>query len=91
MSTTPAHGWVEAADPKSGRTYFYNKLTKKTQWTRPAELEAGTAAAAPDGAPAAAAAAGGQNPEDIAANWREATDPKSGRVYYFCKTTNKTR
>lgn len=31
--------WVEAKDPKSGKSYFYNKTTKVTQWSRPAEMD----------------------------------------------------
>ena len=27
--------WVKAVDKKSGRTYYVNRRTKKTQWTKP--------------------------------------------------------
>lgn len=30
--------WREATDPKTGRTYYYNKVTKATQWNKPLEL-----------------------------------------------------
>ena len=28
-------GWKEVKDPKSGKTYYYHKDTKKTSWKRP--------------------------------------------------------
>ena len=31
--------WVEATDPSTKKVYYYNKETKKTQWTRPTELD----------------------------------------------------
>lgn len=80
--STPSHGWTEATDPKTGKTYYYNKQTKKTQWTKPAEME--EAASTP------AAAAATEDPENVAANWAESTDPKSGRKYYYNRVTKKT-
>ena len=32
-------GWKEVNDPKSGKTYYYHKETKKTSWKRPKEEE----------------------------------------------------
>jgi len=31
--------WREVVDKKSGRTYYYNRKTKKTQWQKPDELK----------------------------------------------------
>jgi hypothetical protein len=31
--------WVEAKDPKSGKTYYFNKATKKTQWAKPTSMD----------------------------------------------------
>ena len=28
-------GWAKAEDPQSGRTYYYNKVTRETSWTPP--------------------------------------------------------
>jgi predicted Fe-Mo cluster-binding NifX family protein len=30
--------WKSAVDPKSGRTYYFNAVTKETQWRKPMEL-----------------------------------------------------
>lgn len=32
--------WVELEDKKSGRKYYYDKETKKTQWTKPDDFDA---------------------------------------------------
>ena len=31
--------WKDAVDQKSGRTYYYNRITKVSQWIRPSEYE----------------------------------------------------
>jgi hypothetical protein len=78
--------WQEAKDPKSGKSYWYNKQTKETTWKDPNAAGA-TAPAAP--APAAAATSS-DDPEAVAANWAESKDPKSGKPYYYNKVTKKT-
>lgn len=78
-----AAAWTEATDPKTGKKYYYNKVTKKTQWSKPAEMGGG------DAAPAAAAG-GGADPNDDPAFWAEGTDPKSGKIYYYNKKTKVT-
>ena len=34
-----ASDWNEAIDPKTGRTYYWNKQTRESTWTRPSEPE----------------------------------------------------
>jgi hypothetical protein len=47
-------GWVEKFNKEKGKAFFYNKITKKTQWQRPENNEPATAAAATEAAMATA-------------------------------------
>lgn len=76
--------WVEAADPKTGKKYYYNKKTKKTQWQRPAELDEG-GSEEPASEPVTES-----SPEDDRKNWAEGTDPKTGKKYFYNKQTRRT-
>jgi len=87
LATNPAY-WATGSDPKTGRTYYYNKKTKQTSWKRPEcmgpDPNAGAAKQSPANKPAASS-----DPNDMA-NWREATDEKSGKPYWYNKVTKKT-
>ena len=66
--------WVEATDAATNRVYYYNKQTKATQWTRPADMTASEADPA----------------DDELANWGSSTDSGTGRVYYYNRVTKKS-
>ncbi|GAB2267084.1 hypothetical protein Dimus_002067 [Dionaea muscipula] len=66
-------GWVEAKDPETGVSYYYNESTGKSQWERPAEIS--SELAAPSALP-------------LPENWEEALDETSGQKYYYNKKTN---
>jgi hypothetical protein len=42
ISPPPAapHSWKPAIDPHSGRTYYYDAVSRKSQWEKPAEIRA---------------------------------------------------
>jgi len=73
--------WTEVHDPSSSKTYFYNKETQETSWSKPSSVgrdgALDTAAAA-----AAVVAAAGQ--------WTEATDPATGQTYFYNPTPEET-
>ena len=77
-------GWVEAQDPSSGKSYFYNASTGLTSWERPS-------------LPTSDQSTSGTMPEvtvpqvDILPDgWEEMVDPSSGRTYYYHSQTNET-
>ncbi|GAA0154706.1 scaffold/adaptor protein [Lithospermum erythrorhizon] len=66
-------GWVEAMDPASGGSYYYNQRTGKSQWERPTEVTQ-LAVSTPSLPPLE--------------EWQEAIDEASGQTYYFNRKTN---
>ncbi|CAK9322753.1 unnamed protein product [Citrullus colocynthis] len=70
------HGWVEAKDPGSGVSYYYNESSGKSQWERPSESSSDTQL------PSAASL-----PED----WMEALDRTTGLKYYYNMRTQVTQ
>lgn len=78
-------GWTELVDKKSGKKYYYNKMTKKTSWHKPTETSTSPASAEPISPPPADDA---ESP--LPEGWSEVIDKKSGKKYYYNKTTKKT-
>ncbi|KAA3472136.1 WW domain-binding protein 4 isoform X3 [Gossypium australe] len=66
-------GWVEAKDPSTGASYYYNESKGKSQWERPVETSSSTHF------PFAT-----RHVED----WVEAVDETTGRKYYYNTKTN---
>uniref|UniRef100_A0A0D9V9I0 Polyglutamine-binding protein 1 n=1 Tax=Leersia perrieri TaxID=77586 RepID=A0A0D9V9I0_9ORYZ len=69
-------GWVEAKDPTSGSSYFYNQSTGASQWDRP-------------GAPVITMQH--QVPPSLPENWEEALDQSTGQKYYYNTKTQATQ
>ncbi|XP_074306812.1 uncharacterized protein LOC141642047 [Silene latifolia] len=67
-----APGWVEAKDPESGVSYYYNETSGKTQWERPVETNASSQS---------------QSSLTMPEDWVETLDETSGQKYYFNKKT----
>ena len=96
-------GWWEMEDA-NGRVYYANKQTKQTSWKKPnldadvteepkatrqsATKESSSKAATRPAAPAPAPAPAPAAQQEV---WREVTDKKSGRTYYYNKETKETR
>ncbi|KAE8125113.1 hypothetical protein FH972_019948 [Carpinus fangiana] len=66
-------GWVEAKDPASGASYYYNKNTAKSQWVRPVETSP---------------IAQHPSPSSFPEGWIEAFDETSGHKYYYNTKTH---
>ncbi|KAG1346989.1 Pre-mRNA-processing protein 40C [Cocos nucifera] len=66
-------GWVEAKDPASGYSYFYNENTGESQWECPTE----NASCAPT-----------PTPSPLPADWEEALDDSTGQKYYYNTKTH---
>ena len=68
------HGWTEVQDPSSGRAYFYHAETGRSEWIRPAEMDA-----TDDG--------GG---DAVDHGWVEVEDAASGRTYFYHAATGRS-
>lgn len=71
-------GWVEAKDPTSGASYFYNQSTGMTQWDRP-------------GAPLNTMQHQAPPSSSLPENWEEALDQSTGQKYYYNTNTQATQ
>lgn len=69
--------WAESVDAKTGKAYYYNRITKQTRWDRPPEMDEGAFVAAsssqvhPSQSPALSV------PQEES-EWIKTTDPSSG-------------
>lgn len=69
-------GWVEAKDPTTGASYFYNQSTGVTQWDRPG---------------GAVNPVQHQAAPSLPENWEEALDKSTGQKYYYNTKTHATQ
>ena len=82
-STNPAaaQGWVKSTDPKSGRTFYANRVTRKTQWEAPDNwIEEEVVAPPPN--PYQQAQTRQDDDDDLPANWEMMHDPTTGKPFY---------
>ena len=95
--------WSAIVDKKSGKTYYFNEVTKKTVWKAPHEYTAALAKSrspqrspspTPDssggGTPTVISAASGAASSGPHAGWTAIVDKKSGKTYYFNEATQQT-
>ncbi|XP_021748933.1 uncharacterized protein LOC110714712 isoform X1 [Chenopodium quinoa] len=67
-------GWIEAKDPESGASFYYNQSTGKSQWERPVETKTTTQSPS-------------TSTTTLSEDWEEALDETSGQKYYYNKKT----
>ena len=82
MSTNPAaqQGWVKSVDPKSGRTFYANRVTRKTQWEKPDNwIEEEVLAPPPNPYQQSRQ---DDDDDDLPANWEKMHDPTTGKPFY---------
>ena len=79
--------WQMLSDPKSGKTYWWNPATQKSQWTNPSET--------PEAITKAAIVQDGVNRDTnqprLNDEWVTVKDPASGQSYFYNKVTNSSR
>ena len=78
-------GWVSKVEPSNGKTYYFNSVTRRSQWERPT-APAAAAAASPATPPAAAAAAAPLPP-----GWSSGWSAQYNCVYYCNASLNVTQ
>ena len=89
-----ASEWKEMTDKTSGRKFYYNVNTKKTQWNKPLEVPSKPALIA-----AQKEASSGQSTTPakqdqtlaLTSSWTKRKDKKSGRYFYYNSETKKTQ
>lgn len=85
-TTNPAAlaGWVKSADPRSGRTFYANHITRKTQWEAPDNwIEATEEEDEDDGPPPfSAVTSSSEIEEPLPSNWEQMQDPTTGKFFY---------
>ncbi|XP_076890839.1 uncharacterized protein LOC143542051 isoform X2 [Bidens hawaiensis] len=71
-STLPP-GWIESRDPTTGCVYYYNEISRKSQWEKPVGPSLNSQP---------------QSSSDLLEDWQEVLDETSGCKYYYNSKTN---
>lgn len=74
-AATPAV-WRATTDASTGKTYWYNKVTRETQWFPPVGVEVAPPPAQPV--------------TTTPGVWKEVFDARSGKAYFFNTATRQT-
>ena len=71
--------WQELVDPKSNRSYWWNKVTNKTQWKPPVQA-----------ASSSADRVGSDSTEELENGWTKQWDSGSKKEYFWNMFTDKS-
>ena len=86
MSDELSNNWKEMTDKKSGRKFYYNTVTKKHTWTLPTkEIDTNDTSQT-----ATTVASSSSTTKSSSSDWKEMTDKKSGKKFYYNVKTKKT-
>ena len=89
-----ASEWKEMTDKTSGRKFYYNVNTKKTQWNKPLEVPSKPALIAAQKeaiVPQSTTPAKQDQKVALTSSWTKRKDKKSGRYFYYNSETKKTQ
>ena len=83
-SNNPAaqQGWVKSVDPNSGRTFYANHITRKTQWEPPEGWVEESAPSAVLPPPVGTHDQDDEEEEPLPDNWEVMHDPSTGKAFY---------
>ena len=93
-SEKKASEWKEMTDKTSGRKFYYNINTKKTQWNKPLEVSGEAAPTAAQKETITQQSAAPAKQDSLVAStssWIKRQDKKSGRYFYYNSETKKTQ
>ena len=77
-----AAGWVKSTDPKSGRVFYANHVTRKTQWEAPEGWVDAPAVAPPLPQQRNSPAQEEEDQQPLPSNWEVMHDPTTGKPFY---------
>ena len=80
-NSAAAAGWVKSTDPKSGRVFYANHVTRKTQWEAPEGWVDEPAIVPPQQQQRQQPQSNTQQ-EPLASNWEVMHDPTTGKPFY---------
>lgn len=90
MSAAALQGWVQSTDPQSGRVFYANHVTRKTQWEPPPGWVDGVVADSKTQNESSSMRNMGSsnnnkqepNEEPLPSNWEVMHDPSTGKPFY---------
>jgi FYVE zinc finger/WW domain len=82
MTSASAQGWVQSVDPQTGRTFYANHITRKTQWDPPEGWKE-PSTTTPLTSNVRKSESEDDETEPLPANWERMVDPTTGKPFYI--------